>query len=127
MQLRPDGDRGACHFPVALGCSQKPASRGAGLTRTATAAVRTLAQLYGASSPKAVKGINDGGSTFATVRLRTKVTRGADSRTAALTMVLKLVESARARWRDHERAPPRRTSQNPRGMGDRNRSAVHHP
>lgn len=34
-----------------------------------------------------------------TVRLRTKVTRGAGSRAAALAMVFKLVESAQARWR----------------------------
>jgi putative transposase len=33
------------------------------------------------------------------VRLRTKVTRGAGSRTAALAMVFKLIESAQARWR----------------------------
>ncbi|GED88672.1 hypothetical protein TNCT6_57570 [Streptomyces sp. 6-11-2] len=38
-------------------------------------------------------------STFATVRLRAKVTRGAGSRTAALAMVFKLVESAQQRWR----------------------------
>lgn len=38
-------------------------------------------------------------STFATVRLRTKVTRGARSAAAALAMVFKLVESAQQRWR----------------------------
>lgn len=38
-------------------------------------------------------------STFATVRLRTKVTKGAGSATAALAMVFKLVESAQQRWR----------------------------
>lgn len=38
-------------------------------------------------------------STFSTVRLRTRVTRGADSRTAALAMVFELVESAQQRWR----------------------------
>ena len=38
-------------------------------------------------------------STFATVRLRTKVTRGAGSAPAALAMVFKLVESAQQRWR----------------------------
>ncbi|WP_420079601.1 IS256 family transposase (plasmid) [Streptomyces sp. JL4002] len=38
-------------------------------------------------------------STFSTVKLRTKVTRGAGSPTAALAMVFKLVESAQARWR----------------------------
>ncbi|MFJ2833157.1 IS256 family transposase [Streptomyces sp. NPDC087263] len=38
-------------------------------------------------------------STFATVRLRTKVTKGAGSRGAALAMVFKLIESAQVRWR----------------------------
>lgn len=38
-------------------------------------------------------------STFATVRLRTEVTRGASSAVAAPAMVFKLVESAQARWR----------------------------
>ncbi|MEU6540522.1 transposase [Streptomyces sp. NPDC047000] len=38
-------------------------------------------------------------STFSTVKLRTKVTRGAGSPAAALAMVFKLVESAQARWR----------------------------
>jgi Transposase, Mutator family len=38
-------------------------------------------------------------STFSTVKLRTKVTRGAGSPAAALAMVFKLVESAQERWR----------------------------
>ncbi|MFJ4790246.1 IS256 family transposase, partial [Streptomyces sp. NPDC088794] len=38
-------------------------------------------------------------STFSTVKLRTKVTRGAGSPAAALAMVFKLAESAQARWR----------------------------
>ncbi len=38
-------------------------------------------------------------STFPTVRLRTKVTRGAGSAAAALAVVFKLVESAQQRWR----------------------------
>lgn len=38
-------------------------------------------------------------STFATVRLRTKVTKGSGSRAVALAMVFKLIESAQARWR----------------------------
>lgn len=33
------------------------------------------------------------------MRLRTKVTKGAGSRSAGLAMVFKLVESAQARWR----------------------------
>lgn len=38
-------------------------------------------------------------STFAAVRLRTKVTKGAGSAAAALVMVFKLIESAQQRWR----------------------------
>jgi len=38
-------------------------------------------------------------STFATVRLRTKVTKGPGSRAAGLAMVFKLVQAARERWR----------------------------
>lgn len=38
-------------------------------------------------------------STFATVRLRTKVTKGAGSREAALAMAYKLVDAAQGRWR----------------------------
>jgi hypothetical protein len=46
-----------------------------------------------------IPGTNPTESTFSTDRLRTKVTRGVDSRAAALAMVFKLLESARARWR----------------------------
>lgn len=38
-------------------------------------------------------------STFATVRLGTKVTKGAGSRAVGLAMTFKLIESAQARWR----------------------------
>jgi transposase-like protein len=38
-------------------------------------------------------------STFATVRLRTKRTKGSGTRTACLTMVFKLMQSAAKRWR----------------------------
>jgi transposase-like protein len=38
-------------------------------------------------------------STFATVRLRTKVTKGPGSRPAGLAMAFKLIESAHQRWR----------------------------
>jgi hypothetical protein len=38
-------------------------------------------------------------STFATVRLRTKVTKGPGSRAAGLAMAFKLLESAEDRWR----------------------------
>lgn len=86
-------------------------------------AIAAFSTAYGAKFPKAVKKITDDSdellafydfpaehwihlrttnpieSTFATVRLRTKVTRGAGSAAAALAMVFKLVESAQARWR----------------------------
>lgn len=38
-------------------------------------------------------------STFATVKLRTRVTKGAGSRTAGLTMAFKLLEAAQQSWR----------------------------
>jgi transposase-like protein len=38
-------------------------------------------------------------STFSTVRLRTRVTKGAGSRTAGLAMAFKLLEAAQPRWR----------------------------
>lgn len=38
-------------------------------------------------------------STFATVRLRTSKTKGSGSRSASLTMVFKLMESAAKKWR----------------------------
>ncbi|GGU61223.1 IS256 family transposase [Streptomyces lavendofoliae] len=86
-------------------------------------AVKDFGRAYGAKWPKAVKKITDDvdellafygfpaehwvhlrttnpiESTFSTVKLRTKVTRGAGSPAAALAMVFKLAESAQARWR----------------------------
>ncbi|MFF5144573.1 IS256 family transposase [Streptomyces sp. NPDC013157] len=86
-------------------------------------AIEVFARTYGAEWPKAVTKLTDDRdellafydfpaehwirlrttnpieSTFSTVRLRTKVTRGAGSPAAALAMVFKLVESAQARWR----------------------------
>jgi transposase-like protein len=38
-------------------------------------------------------------STFATVRLRTKRTKGSGSAEATLMMVFKLIQSAQVRWR----------------------------
>jgi putative transposase len=38
-------------------------------------------------------------STFATVRLRTRVTKGASSRAAGLAMAYKLIRTAESRWR----------------------------
>ena len=39
------------------------------------------------------------GSTFATVRLRTKITKGPSSKAAGLAMAFKLIKSAQDRWR----------------------------
>ncbi|MBF6072962.1 transposase, partial [Nocardia farcinica] len=38
-------------------------------------------------------------STFATVRLRTRVTKGPGSRAAGMAMAYKLIEAAQSRWR----------------------------
>jgi putative transposase len=48
---------------------------------------------------KHIRSTNPIESTFATVKLRTRVTKGAGSRTAALTMAFKLLEAAQKTWR----------------------------
>ena len=89
----------------------------------ARAAVKAFAAAYGAKFPKAAAKITEDEegllafydypaehwvhlrttnpieSTFATVRLRTKVTKGHGSKAAALAMAFKLIESAQRRWR----------------------------
>jgi len=89
----------------------------------ARAAVKAFEAAYGAKYPKAAAKIADDldqllafydfpaehwvhlrttnpiESTFATVRHRTKVTKGPGSRAAGLAMAFKLIESAQARWR----------------------------
>ena len=91
--------------------------------RHALDAVRAFEAAYGAKFPKATAKITDDveellafydypaehwihlrttnpiESTFATVRHRTKITRGPGSRTAGLAMAFKLIEAAQARWR----------------------------
>ena len=86
-------------------------------------AVKAFEDLYGAKWPKAVAKITDNldvllafydypaehwihlrttnpiESTFATVRLRQRVTKGPGSRAAGVAMAFKLIESAQARWR----------------------------
>src|SRR3954453_2710113 len=88
----------------------------------AETAAKRFADQYGAKWPKAVaklcddldpllafydfpaehwlhlKTTNPIESTFATVRLRTKVTKGPGSKTAGLAMAFKLIESAQDRW-----------------------------
>jgi putative transposase len=89
----------------------------------AVAAAKTFANQFGAKFPKAVAKITDDldallafydfpaehwihlkttnpiESTFATVRLRTKVTKGPGSRGAGLAMAYKLIIAAQDRWR----------------------------
>jgi putative transposase len=89
----------------------------------AEAAIKAFADEFGAKWPKAVAKIVDDTevlltffafpaehwlhlkttnpieSTFATVRLRTKVTKGPGSRAAGLAMAFKLIEAAQDRWR----------------------------
>jgi transposase-like protein len=91
--------------------------------RHALDAVRAFETAYGAKFPKAVAKITDDveellafydypaehwihlrttnpiESTFATVRHRTKITRGPGSRAAGLAMAFKLIQAAQARWR----------------------------
>jgi hypothetical protein len=86
-------------------------------------AIEAFAKTYGAKFPKAVAKITDDAeellafydfpaehwihlrttnpieSTFATVRLRQRVTKGPGSRAAGVAMAFKLIESAQARWR----------------------------
>ena len=97
-----------------------------GTPRTATTpcdAAKAFEAAYGAKFPKAVAKITDDldellafydypaehwihlrttnpiESTFATVRHRTKITRGPGSRAAGLAMAFKLIEAAQDRWR----------------------------
>lgn len=89
----------------------------------ATAAANAFAAAYGAKWPKAAAKIIDDldvllafydypaehwihlrttnpiESTFATVRLRQRVTKGPGSRAAGIAMAFKLIEAAQARWR----------------------------
>jgi transposase-like protein len=89
----------------------------------AAAAAKAFAAEYGAKWPKATAKITDDldmllafydypaehwvhlrttnpiESTFATVRLRTRVTKGPGSRAAGVAMAFKLIESAQTRWR----------------------------
>jgi len=91
--------------------------------RRALDAVRAFEAAYGAKFPKAVAKITDDleqlltfydypaehwihlrttnpiESTFATVRHRTKITRGPGSRAAGLAMAFKLIQAAQDRWR----------------------------
>lgn len=92
-------------------------------TRSAIDAVKQFETAYGAKFPKAVAKITDDldqllafydypaehwihlrttnpiESTFATVRHRSKITKGPGSRAAGIAMAFKLIEAAQSRWR----------------------------
>ncbi len=92
-------------------------------THHARAAAKSFDATYGAKFPKAAAKLTDDldellavydypaghwihlrttnpiESTFATVRHRTKITRGPGSRAAGLAMAFKLIEAAQGRWR----------------------------
>jgi len=53
-------------------------------------------------------------STFATVRLRQRVTKGPGSRAAGIAMAFKLIESAQARWRVVNTSSPSSVPARPR-------------
>jgi transposase-like protein len=110
---------------ISPACSRKALAqiRDAEDREHAEKAVKDFAAAYQAKYPKAVAKITDDQeqllafydlpaehwihlktsnpieSTFATVRLRTKVTKGPGSRAAGLAMVFKLIEAASERWR----------------------------
>jgi transposase-like protein len=54
---------------------------------------------FPASHWKHIRSTNPIESTFATVKLRTRVTKGAGSRAAGLTMAFKLLQAAQGTWR----------------------------
>ena len=91
--------------------------------RHALVAVKQFEAVYGVKFPKAITKITDDldpllafydypaehwvhlrttnpiESTFATVRNRSKITKGPGSRAAGIAMAYKLIEAAQARWR----------------------------
>ena len=107
------------------GCDQATAAVGSDAEDKAhaEAAAKMFAAQYGAKWPKAAAKITEDldvlltfydypaehwihlrttnpiESTFATVRLRQRVTKGPGSRAAGIAMAFKLIESAQARWR----------------------------
>ena len=106
----------------AVGLAQARASSAFAVAESPDAVSRFTAT-YGAKFPKAVAKITDDldellafydypaehwvhlrttnpiESTFATVRHRSKITKGSGSRVAGLAMAFKLIEAAQARWR----------------------------
>jgi hypothetical protein len=58
-------------------------------------------------------------STFATVRNRSKITKGPGSRAAGIAMAYKLIEAAQSRWQRHERATPGRARAGRRPLRER--------
>ena len=72
---------------------------GASPSSTATGPQLTAFYDYPAEHSRHLRTTNPIESAFATVRLRTRVTKGAGSKTAALAMAYKLLAIAQERWR----------------------------
>ena len=109
----------------------------------ALAAAKAFKPAYGAKFPKAVAKITDDldellafydypaehwihlrttnpiESTFATVRHRSKITKGPGSRAAGLAMAFKLIEAAQAPLARRQRTPPRRARPRRRALRER--------
>jgi hypothetical protein len=69
-------------------------------------------------------------STFATVRLRSRVTKGPGSRTAGIAMAYKLIDAAQARWRAVNAPAPGRPRARRSGLPERQIARTpsrHHP
>ena len=60
---------------------------------------RRTSRTPGGPPPPFIPGTNPIESTFATVRNRSKITKGPGSKAAGLAMAFKLIEAAQARWR----------------------------
>ena len=111
-------------------------------------AIAAFEKTYGAKYPKAVAKIVDDADvllefyhypaehwthlrttnpielTFATVRLRTKVTKGPGSRAAGLAMAYKLIEAAQVKWRAVNVKRPGFRSESQQGESGMPRSSV---
>ncbi|ABK66519.1 ISAfe2, transposase [Mycobacterium avium 104] len=95
LYLRVVGFPGDCSFGIAP--SSFPRSGASRISR----AIHVLLEFYRYPAEHWIhlRTTNPIESTFATVRLRTKVTKGPGSRAAGIAMAYKLIDAAQARWR----------------------------
>jgi transposase-like protein len=92
--------RAACEREITRFVSEYGAKYPKAVASLTTDQARLLTHFdYPAEHWKHLRSTNPIESTFATVRLRERVTKGAGSRTAGLTMAFKLLEAAATHWR----------------------------